>query len=528
MKRTFVIQVLLFLYITAFPATNINQLFHELKEEVSKKDIYIDAKYQNIDSLRKLLNDERYMNNLHLQFEIYQDLYNEYKSFIYDSAFSYAMKAQGIAYELNDDHKIYLSKLNFGFILISSGMFKEAFDTLKTLQNTVLPDTLLRDYYSLMERAYLDLIGYDASQFYVTKYDIIKNRYIDSTVNAYQSDPQYYLYYSGLRYIENGNIRSAQTTLEELIGSYKLDDHLYAMAASSLAYVYLCTGETDASISMLIEAVKADIRSCTKETMAAFKLAELLYEEGHTKEAYFLIKLAMDDASFYNSNLRKKQISSIMPVIEGNQLNTAENQKRLLFRYSVATTILSILVVIFLFITFRQLRQLVRAKKNISDINSKLMESNKIKDEYIGYYFNSNSEYIDRIEKFKKAILRKLVTKRIEDIEVIINNINPHKEREELFTGFDKVFLRLFPDFVDQFNALLKEEDRIIIKENEYLTTELRIFALIRIGIDDHEKISKILDYSVNTIYNYKTKLRKKAIVPHDKFEEEVMKIRPI
>ncbi|MBN1599627.1 MAG: hypothetical protein JW894_15135 [Bacteroidales bacterium] len=528
MKRILLIHAFSFFCLVLFPNTDISLLIREIKEEESNKEYYVKMKYRKVDSLRNVLLDKQYANNLHVQFDIYQDLFNEFRSFVYDSAFNYAVKAQKIAYKLNDDQKISLSKLNFGFILISSGLFKEAFDTLETLQSSVLPDTLLKDYYLLMGRAHLDLICYHSNWYYTAKYDKIKNRYIDSTVNVYHSDSNRYLYYYSIRFIENGAIRTAQTTLEELIHGHKMDDHLYAMASSSLAYVYQRAGETDKAISMLAEAVKADIRSSTKETMAALTLAELLYEEGYPKDAYFLIKLAMDDALFYNSNLRKKQISAILPIIEENRLITTENQKRLFIRYSLATTILAILVVIFLFITFKQLRQLVSAKRNISEINNKLMESNKIKDEYIGYYFNSNSEYIDRIEKFKKTILRKLLAGRINDIEMVINNINPYKEREDLFTGFDKVFLRLFPDFVEQFNALLKSEERIIINENEYLTTDLRIFALIRLGINDHRKISRILGYSLSTIYNYKTKLKKKALVLPDKFEEEVMKIKPV
>ncbi|MBN2486023.1 MAG: hypothetical protein JXB34_08610 [Bacteroidales bacterium] len=514
-------------FLNAAASDHIKRQMKELKAEVAEKGHYANLKSQRADSIRLLLNSTS-PENFHAIFTYNQKLFNEYKSYIYDSAFNYALKIEEIARFSGDNSIKAQSKINFGFILISSGMFKEAFDTLKTIRTQEMPRSLLAEYYSLMERAYLDLMGYNSNVFFTEKYNDIRNSYIDSTLQLFPDNQKYQLYYSGLRYIENKNFRQAQQELETLTKDYRNDDHFFAMTASSLAYVYLCTGQTNDAITMLFESVKADIRSCTRETTAAFKLAELLYTHGYTKEAHYLIELAMHDATFYNSNLRKKQISSILPVIAAKELSTTIKQRKLLFRYSVATTLLSVLVVAFLFITIRHVRQLKRAKESISDINSKLLESNKIKDEYIGFYFYNNSDYINKIEKFKKAIIRKLMTKRVDDIEIIINNINPQKEREELFAGFDKVFLRLFPDFIKHFNSLLKPEERILPKDKNTLTTDMRIFALIRIGIGDHEKIAEILGYSVSTIYNYKTKIRKKAIVPHDKFEEEILKIKAI
>jgi hypothetical protein len=528
MKRFILSYFFLVVGIIGSPRTVTDSLLNDLSKEVAKEDIYLKDKYQKINNITKLLSDQRYKNDLNFQFENYLDLFNEYKSFIYDSAFSCAIKVQQIAYQLKDKEKIAFSKINFGFILISSGMFKEAFDTLQALNSVQMSDSNKMQFYALKTRAYFDLMGYDANIYYTSIYSIILNQYIDSTISYCKKNTQDYLYYSGLKNIENGNIEQAQAIYEELINRFELDFHRYAMTSSGLAYVYLSKGQVVNAIKMLAGAVKADIKSSTKETVAADKLAEILFEQGNVKEAYFYIQLAMKDASFYKANLRKKQIYTILPIIEDHELKTSNSQKEHLFHYSIATTVLSILVVVFLLVTYKQLRELKKAKKIITDANNKLLESNKIKDEYIGYYFNISSEYIDKIEKFKKAINRKLITKRIEEIQAIINNIDPTKEREELFAGFDKVFLKLFPDFVTRFNSLLKEEERITLKENQVLNTDMRIFALIRIGINDHDKISKILGYSVSTIYNYKTKIRKRSIVPSEEFEARVMEIKTI
>jgi hypothetical protein len=248
-----------------------------------------------------------------------------------------------------------------------------------------------------------------------------------------------------------------------------------------------------------------------------------------------LIELAMEDALFYGAKQRKIQIGSILPIIAAGKLSNVEKQRKLWLTYATTLTVLALLVFVFFFIIVRQVKKLKAAEllittvnANLQEINHKLREADKIKEEYIGYYFNINSDYIDKIEDVKQAIDQKLMTKKFDDIRFIVNNINLKREREELFVSFDKVFLKLFPDFVTIFNSYFKDEDRIVLKDNQLLNAELRIFALIRMGISDTEKIAKILDYSVNTIYTYKTKVKSKSVLPNEEFERKIMEIKTV
>jgi hypothetical protein len=243
----------------------------------------------------------------------------------------------------------------------------------------------------------------------------------------------------------------------------------------------------------------------------------------------------MRAANFYGARHRKIQVAAIFPIIEGAELNNVDSQRRVFIFYSVVVTLLSLLLIVFAYIVFKQFKRLQDAKKIISDanesllaINHRLREADKIKEEYIGYYFNINTEYLGKIEAFKKSIELKLMTKKLDDIKYIVNNINLKKEREELYFSFDKVFLKLFPDFVTIFNSYFNEEDRIVLKDDQLLTTELRIFALIRMGISDSEKIAKILDYSINTIYSYKARVKSKSIIPNEVFEQKIMEIETV
>ncbi len=168
------------------------------------------------------------------------------------------------------------------------------------------------------------------------------------------------------------------------------------------------------------------------------------------------------------------------------------------------------------------------ANRRLSETNEKLNDANKIKKSILGYFFNVNSEFFDKIERLKRSIDQKLTDRKFDEIRFLVNNINLKREKEDLLKHFDRAFLKLFPNFVAEFNELFKQEDRIELEDNELLNTDLRIFALARMGIHENEKIAHILQYSVNTINTYKTRIRNKSIVPNEAFETRIMQIKTI
>jgi tetratricopeptide (TPR) repeat protein len=509
-----------------------DSLLTKLDEAIENREHYDANKYQNINDLKRLLATDYTNVSPKLQFDIFLRLCKEYESFNFDSAFVYVIELQHTAYKLNNKVDIAISKMELGFVYLSSGMFKEAIDTLQSIQSNQLPDSLKIGYFGMMSRTYSDLDSYDKNKLLSSRYLPLTNNYIDSAIRLCDSNSLGYLQLMGVKYMKNSNLENGLANYEKLLHHFKLDDHNYAMTKTALSYIYKAMGRRDIEINLLIEAAIYDIKASVKETLAMRNLAQSLYEKGNVKEAYRYIKIAIDDASFYNARHRKEDLATILPIIEKREMDSIQRQKRHIIQYSVSMTALSIIVVVLFIIIYRQFRNLKSAKNIISKINSnlqetnnKLTEANKIKEEYIGYYFNIYYEYIDKIEQFKKILNRKLTAKMYGDIETIVNNLDPKKEREELYISFDKVFLKLFPDFVNKFNSLFNKDDRIILKDNQLLNIDLRIFALIRIGISDMEKISKILGYSVNTIYTYKTKIKNKSIVENDEFERLIKEI---
>ncbi|HEY5748144.1 MAG TPA: DUF6377 domain-containing protein [Chryseolinea sp.] len=505
---------------TVAMAASSDSLLTRLNKTIDRKEEYTKTKLNRLEDLHQQLNRTPARDD-EARFLLLQEISEEYKAFIYDSAFINIQKLQLLAYKMNDPVRISYARVKLGFILLSSGMFKETIDTLSRMRVQGLPDSIRVDYYSILARTYYDLGDFDRDGFYTQRYTALGNKYVDSAKALCRPSDYNFVYLSGLKNLKNENTREALANLNQLLNEYKLTPHQLAVTASTLSYFYISRNEPDQAIHLLAQAAIADIISATKETAAMSSLAEQLYNRGDLMNAYTFIQQAMDDAIFYGARQRKVQVGSILPVIAAAKVHNVDEQRRRWLIYSTALTVLAILVIVFAVVIYKQLEKLKRTEKA-------LLEANTIKEEYIGYYFNINSEYLGKIEAFKKAVEMKLITKKLEDIKFIVNNINVKKEREELYFSFDKVFLKLFPDFITVFNSYFKEEDRIVLKEGQLMNTELRIFALIRMGIHDTEKIAKILDYSINTIYNYKARIKGKSIVPNEKFEQKIMEIQTI
>jgi hypothetical protein len=518
----FTLCLTLYIHCTILTFAQYDPLFHELDALIERKKDFDDVKEKRIDRLNSayrqvLVNSE----DNEKVFALLQQLSDEYNTYVYDSAFSYTRKLQVVARRLNDPVKITSAKNQLGFVLLSAGLFKETLDSLKDLKMKGMPDSIRTDYYSILARAYYDLGDFDKDKYYTPQYTAFGNRYIDSAISLCKPNSYRLIYLRGLKNIKNENLDLAYRDLNNLLENFKLNDHQIAVTASTLSSYHISRHESEKAIALLCRAAIADIRSATKETSAMSTLAELLYKQGDVLNAYNYIRQAMDDAVFYGARQRKAHVGSILPIIVAAKLNNVEGQRRVWLIYSAVITVLSVLVIVFATMIFKELKKRKLAERA-------LQEANKIKEEYIGYYFNINSEYLGKIETFKRSIEMKLLTKKLEDIKSIVNGINLKKERDELYTSFDKVFLKLFPDFVSVFNSFFKDEDKIVLKEGQLLNTELRIFALIRMGIHDTEKIARILDYSLSTIYNYKTRIKSKSLVPNEEFEKKIMEIHAL
>lgn len=507
-----------------------DSLLQALDREIEKRPQYVQDKITLVEGLK-----QRKSKTLSDRFDAATRIYTELKSFKYDSAFLYATRALDLARKMNEPRRINQAKLNVAFILTSSGFFHEALDTLQSIKPGVLSDTLQRQYFYLVARTCYDLADYSRDSFFGEEYATRANTLIDSVINYIAPDLIDHYLLKGLRSLHLQDIKQARDDYEKILNDYPLDKQQFAVVASTLSFLYYYTNDEPKAKEMLIRAAIADIQSSTKETLALMKLAETLYAEGNYELAYRYVRIAKEDVDYYGARHRQVQVGAIYPLIEGKRMSIIETNRNRLLTYSLLSTVFLLSITGLLFIIYKQNKKLkaasdiiTRANESLTEINHQLVDANKIKEEYIWYYFNATAEHISKLDSLKKSLEMKLLTKKLEELKFIVDNINVRHERDELYHNFDKVFLKLFPDFVKEFNSLFKEEDRILLKEGQLMNTELRIFALIRMGIHDHERIAKILDYSVTTIYTYKTRLRNKSILENDVFDDRIMKIRAI
>ena len=291
----------------------------------------------------------------------------------------------------------------------------------------------------------------------------------------------------------------------------------------------------------------ADMKSAVREYISLRKLAVLLYQEGDIDRAYSYLKLCMDDAVFCNARLRILEILQIFPLINDTYQQKAEKQQEQMKWALVSISLLSIFLLIAIFYVYKQMKRVAAARHEVIDANKRLKELNEelhrynlqlkeanhiiaensyLKEEYIGRYMDQCSVYLEKMDNYRRSLGKIAATGKVDEL---YKNIKSSKfieeELKEFYANFDNTFLQLFPTFVEDFNTLLAEGEQIYPKVNERMSTELRIFALIRLGITDSVKIAQFLRYSVTTIYNYRTKVRNKAAGDRDQLEQEVMKI---
>lgn len=533
MKYKYLFILYFSLSFSAFAIDQDDSIFIQLDDVLAQKQELIKQKWQRIESLNQQLRDSEQKREVKFQYLICANLFEEYKSFQYDSAFKYTNRMLMLAYTLRDRTKINIAKVNVGFILLSSGMFKEALDSLTTIDSLALPVAERINFYKVFARTYFDLSDFSQDQHYNQIYNAIGDQYLARALQLSEKGSAEYLFLKGWEYMRIRNIEEAINTFQKLFHDYKLTEHQYAITTSSLSFMYRLNNDPVKNREYLAKAAMSDIRASVSETVALRDLAEILYKEGEHERAYRYIKIALDDAYFYGAKFRKVQIAHILPVIESAYMNEVEGKRKKLLIYSLGATAISVIFLLLAVFISRQNRKLKHAQESLTEsharlqeLNNKLLDANVIKEEYIGHFFNTISDYIDKIDRFKTSIDRKISQKNTDQIRDIVNRINLKAERDELYGSFDRIFLKIFPDFVTKLNAFFNKEDQYVIGENAPLPPELRIFALIRLGITDNEKIAKFLGYSVNTIYTYKTRMKNKAMIPNEKLETSVMEIK--
>jgi len=441
---------------------------------------------------------------------------------------------------------LYKAELQLSELLSSSGNYAEARDVLNMVNRKLVPDELLNQYYYGQVWLNFRLKFYSAHQTTRNRYERLYVAYTDSLSARLKPDTEEYLNIVEMRYRDSGDyLKNRKANLQRLSMATP-GKKPYSSITFFLAQSYVPENNMREYKKYLVLSAISDIKSGTRDCASLTALAVQLFKEGDIERAHRYINIAFEDASFYNSRLRLQSVSSVLPLITKTYDEVVQKEKDKLKTTVIIISILSVLLLCLLFYIGKQYKNLSVARRNLEAANRRLNElnlqlqntnaelkslygeladTNRVKEYYIGTLLNLCSDYLDKLDVYRKTVNKMIVAKQVSELLERTKSAQlVEEEIERFYKNFDSIFLHIYPDFVQQLNALLLPEEQIHLKNGELLNTELRIFALIRLGITESAAIARLLRYSVNTIYNYRVKTKNKA-VSRDDFEQDVMKI---
>jgi DNA-binding CsgD family transcriptional regulator len=509
----------------------LDSLLLQLDAAIDNHEKYTQEKKERIRQLTALLSATP--SNTLDEYNLNVELYEEYRTYICDSAIFYQNRNIDIADHLNDSARLYESKLRLAYLMSSAGMYKESVDMIHTIDRGKLPGHLLVAYYRTYAHVHSELSYYTQDNRGTQHYRLIANQYLDSLNRILTPDNELYyeLKESDLRY--SGHWQEALEINDIILAKHTMGTREYAIARYNRSLTYRQAGDTGGLKYNLALSALSDILSATKDHASLWMLAEILYNENDMSRAYNYIRFSWSETVFYNARLRSLQSAVILSLIDKTYQARIEMQNDQLQLYLILISALVVLLAVAFFYIYRQMKRLSVTRKylqeanvNLRQLNEELSESNNIKEEYIGHFIKLCSTYIDKLDALRRMVNKKIAAGKTADLLKLTGSQEAiHKEIEELYVNFDKAFFKLFPDFVEKVNNLLNEGEKIVLKKDELLNTELRILALIRLGISNSSQIADFLRYSVNTIYNYRAKVKNRAI-SRDDFEELIAHIR--
>ena len=535
------------------------KLLHSLDSLLEQQDLFVRVKEERIKQLKMQYSRVKDVKELYAMNRM---VYLEYRVYDADSALHYINKNIQLAQQTNNRTWEVVSLLEQSFVLTSSGLLTEALKAVSDIQPEELPQNLRSEYFGRLCTLYSRLRDYSSENSQLSEhYNNLQKAFRDSVYLTATPDELRYWNCRAWLYMGTPEIEPVKQAFEENKQTLSNDSRKYSIATYNLSAIYRSENNESKYLENLILSAMADIRSVNGDIGSLQEIAEYLFKHGEIDRAYNYILYCSQKAMLFHNRVRIVKMSHLQnQIYKAYQEQSRTQQKRLQASLIAVSFLFLVLIGALLFIR-KQMRRLKEANlkldstnqklsvnmdalstahqrleevnmqlkdlnTQLQEVNDQLRESNYVKEEYIGYVFNICSTYISKLEEFRKNINRKLKVGQIEDVKAITDSsATASNELKEFYQNFDTIFLHLYPDFVDDFNALLLPEERIELKEGELLNTELRIHALIRLGITDSVKIADFLHCSAQTVYNNRLRTRNKSIIPKEDFINAVKKL---
>ena len=525
--------------------TQTSRLYQTLDSLIDRHEDFVTAKEAHIQSLSDGLRNVALTPEQ--EFNMNLRLYDEYLAFCFDSAYHYIIRnMQSPLASVSPEHHA-VSAIRLAHILSVSGIFNNARMLLDSIQPARLSDETRMAYYN--QRAELNLYRSEMAQYtpYFMDYIDSAQYYRQLLLQVAPKESFEYLTNRASYTCEKGDVEGAIRQFEQYLPTLQSGDRRYSIVASTLAYFYWKNNNPQKQEHYLLLSAISDLRGAILENNALRELATILMERGEYQRAYRYLQRASNDAQQYGSRLRSMQVARMAPFITKAYDAEREHAQQRTNRLLATLAAIALLLVGFILFTLqllykrrianrkirqmnnelsRQNEELQTLNSQFSILNSQMKEANRIKDEYIGRFLELCSALIHRGEERHKFFNRLARDRKLEDLYAELKSATAINEGIKMFhQNFDTAFLNIYPAFISEVNRLMAPENQFETDaDSTKLTTELRVLALIRLGIADNQKIADILRSSITTIYTYRSKLKSRAL-QKDTFEDDIRRI---
>lgn len=535
-------------FLSFFPslwAGSSDSLLVKLNQTIEQRPSYMQRKEEALETLRQSLR-KLSAGNVEGRMNLYEALWQENRSYNTDSSLFYATALSQLAQQAGNEEQKQNALLHRATALMTIGMFKEADEIIKPLrEGGVLPGQRSQ-FFHLCRSLFGLMADYAVTAQEKAAYASLTDDFRDSLLTIYEAGSNMYRMIYADKLTAHGKYAEA---LRELLPFTPTGDGRFdAGYHYTIAEAYYHMGRIEEARHYYTLAAISDMQSDTREYIALRKLAVILFQSGDIDRAYDYLTLCMADAKACNARLRILEILDTFPVVNEAYLEKKQQQQRVITGILIAISLLVVSLIFAIFSVLKQKKALQQAQTDLAHANSQLNEVNRtlveynqemkrqnqlitetsyLKEAYITQYMDQCSSYLEKMESFRKRLRQLLSAGKTKEIQQALTSYNQEVETElvEFYDSFDTTFINLFPTFVEDFNALLREDEQVQLKPGQKLNTELRVFALIRLGITDSTKIAHFLRYSVTTIYNYRTRMRNRARGDRDELEKQVMEI---
>ncbi len=529
----------------------LDSLYHCLDAAIARSSHFVKQREARIDSLRRMVAEAQTDGQ---RYGLEKQLFGEYKSYRNDSAMTCISRCIALAERIGDRDEIVTCQARQAFQCSTTGLYVESINILSSIDTVGVGAQAMGEYYLAWGHVLGELAYYGPLEWLTAKYEEEQARYASLALGCLDKERDEYLQHQEKFHYAAGDTKKALEINDRRLERVKEDSHEYAIVAFYRYMDYKQMGRMDDAKYWLARAALSDVRNAVMDQAAVWELANLLNQEGQLARSYSYINFAWESAVNFGTRMRNWQISPILQTIDKNYQEDTERTNMILMILMGTVCVMAVVMLVLLIYVGRQRDRLAaahselsgksvqlsllnddlrRANASLDETNRQLQntvgqlhEQTRVKEEYIGRFMRQCSLYIDRNDAFRKRVNKMLKGREYEELYKLTKSEElKTKELEEFYSGFDSAFLHLFPNFVDDFNRLLRPEERIVVSGKYKLNTALRIFALIRLGIEDSSTIAEFLHYSVNTIYNYRARVKNGASDNRESFEIRVKNI---